>query len=178
MFRFSIREATKPCWSNAYRCKEASPWGAGLCARATVANAYCQMNSGSLISITGHRGRSLLAGDDNEIGYVACEIGLGMGVFPELRLTHLIPKERVSRKYLLRLLEGQRACDVLLEYKWKGCLPPRSPFHPLGMLAILKNLITRRGLERHKYFAHLRGLISARKIIADAQAKRAASGRN
>jgi hypothetical protein len=173
MPHLAIREATKPCWSNVYPCEETTPWGAGLCVRATVADAYRQMNSKSLISITGHRGSSLSAGDDNEIAYVASELGLGTGVFPELRLTHLISKERVSRKYLLRLVEGQEAFRVLLEYKWKGRLPPRSPFHPLGMLAILKNSITRRGVERHTYFAYVRGLIAARRIIARAQAERA-----
>jgi hypothetical protein len=33
---------------------------------------------------------------DREMSEVACEMGFGTGVFPELKLTHLIPKERTS----------------------------------------------------------------------------------
>jgi GT2 family glycosyltransferase len=167
----AIRETAKPCWSNVYSCREAMPWGAGLCVRATVADAYCRMNSESAILISGRRGRSLLAGEDDEIAYVACELGLGIGVFPELRLTHLIPKERVSRKYLLKLVEGTEVSHVLLGYKWTGNLPS-SPLGPLGLLSVLMRLIIWRGLDRQTYLARVRGLILARKIIADAQAKR------
>jgi glycosyltransferase involved in cell wall biosynthesis len=166
----AIRETAKDCWSYVYTTQEAIPWGAGLCVRATVADAYCRANKESSILITGRRGNSLLAGDDNEIAYVTCELGLGIGVFPALRLTHLIPSERVSRKHLLKLVEGAEASDLLLQYKWKGSLP-RSPFHLRGMLSILKNSILRRGLDRQAYFAYVRGLITARRIIADAQAK-------
>jgi hypothetical protein len=121
--------------------------------------------------ITGRRGNSLSAGDDNEIAYVACELGLGIGVFPQLRLTHLIPKERLTRKYLLKLVEAAEASDALLQYKWKGSFP-RSPFSPSGIIGILKNIIAGRGSDRRAYIAYVRGLIAARRIIADTRAKR------
>jgi glycosyltransferase involved in cell wall biosynthesis len=167
----AIRETVKACWSNMYSCQEAIPWGAGLCVRSAVADAYCRVNDESSILITGRRGVSLLAGDDNEIAYVACELGLGVGVFPQLRLTHLIPKERVSRKHLLKLVEGAEASDALLQYKWKGVYP-RSPFRPWGILSILKNLIVGRRLDRQTYLAYVRGILAARRIIAQAPAKR------
>ena len=167
----AIRETDKPCWSNVYPCRGAIPWGAGLCVRKTVADAYSRANSEGAILITGRQGVSLSAGDDNEIAYLACRLGLGMGVFPKLKLTHLIPKKRVSRNHLLKLVEGAEASDVLLEYKWEGYLPP-SPFRPRGILSILKNSICRTGLDRRMYFAHLRGVISARRIISAVHAKR------
>jgi glycosyltransferase involved in cell wall biosynthesis len=167
----AIRETVKACWSNVYSCQEAIPWGAGLCVRAAVADAYCRANNDVSILITGRRGDSLLAGDDNEIAYVACELGLGIGVFPDLRLTHLIPKDRVSRKHLLKLVEGAEASDALLQYKWKGNIP-LSPFRPWGILSILKNLIVGRRLDRQTYLAYVRGLIAARRIIANARVKR------
>jgi glycosyltransferase involved in cell wall biosynthesis len=171
-YMLAIRETVKARWSNVYSCEEAIPWGAGLCVRAAVAEAYCRANDEPLILITGQRGGDRgVAGEDNEIAYIACELGLGMGVFPQLRLTHLIPKERVSREYLLKLVAGAKASTALLEYKWRGRFP-RSPFRPWGILAILKNLIVGRGLERQIYLAHVRGLLTARRIIADARAKR------
>jgi glycosyltransferase involved in cell wall biosynthesis len=160
----ALRKTAKACWSNVYLCPEATPRGAGLCVSAAVAKAYCRMNDKSAISISGRRGSSLFGGEDNEIAYLACDLGFGMGVFPELRLTHLIPKERVSRKYLLKLVEATEASAVLLGYKWKGILP-RSPLHPIGILSIIKNSIMLQGVDRQAYFAYVRGSISARRII-------------
>lgn len=45
---------------------------------------------------------------DREMSEVACEMGFGTGVFPELKLTHLIPKERTSIHYLLKVYEGSQ----------------------------------------------------------------------
>ena len=160
----AIRRSTEPCCSSTFGSHEAVPWGAGMCVRAAVAKAYCRTNKDSSILIPGRRGASLLAGEDDEIAYVACELGLGMGVFPELRLAHLIPKERVSRTHLLALVEGAGASTALLQYKWNGRLP-HSPFSPRGLLSILKNLILAPRLERETYFAQLRGQLLASAII-------------
>jgi glycosyltransferase involved in cell wall biosynthesis len=177
-YMLAIRETVKARWSNVYSCREAIPWGAGLCVRASVADAFCRANSETPVLITGQRGgdRSV-AGEDNEIVYVACELGLGMGVFPQLKLTHLIAKERVSREYLLKLVAGAKAADALLQYKWQGRFP-RSPFRPWGILSIFTHLIVLRGLERQTYLAHVRGILTARRIIADARAKHNRSTRS
>jgi hypothetical protein len=172
-YMLAIRQTMKARWSNVYSCDEAIPWGAGLCVRAIVADAYRRANNEFPILITGQQGDDRgVAGEDDEIAYVACEIGLGMGVFPQLRLTHLIPKERVSRTYLLKLVEGAKASNALLEYKWQGRFP-RSPFRPRGILGILKNVVVGRGLRRQTYLADVRGLLTARRrVIAHARAKR------
>ena len=119
----ALRETTGPLWSNVPSCREAAPWGAGLCVRAKVAAAYGQSMSQSAILISGRSGRALLSGEDVEISIVACNLGLGMGVFPELKLIHLIPKERISENYLLKLFEGTTTSDQLLAYKWQGVNP-------------------------------------------------------
>ena len=169
LIRFlAIRESSKVCWSNVYPCRDAIPWGAGLCVRGFVAEAYCRANIDSDILITGRRGDSLLAGDDNEISYLACQLGFGMGVFPQLRLSHLIPKERVSRKYLLKLMEGAEASSLLLQYKWSGHIP-NSPLKGRGLLSFLKSYIFRRGLDREMYFTYISAVISARIIIVNSR---------
>src|SRR3954465_15322415 len=46
-----------------------------------------------------------------------------IGIFPELKLTHLIPRHRVSRDYFLRLVEGTYISNFLLDYKWRRVIP-------------------------------------------------------
>jgi len=160
----AVRTTEKPCWSNVFSAKKAIPWGAGLCVRSKVANAYRRICNESEIVITGRRGDALLGSEDDEISRVACHYGLGMGVFPELKLTHLIAKKRVSPEYLLQLYEGIELPDVLLEYKWTG-ITPSSPYRPLNLLRILKNLVVQRGIDRRIYLANVRALVVARRII-------------
>ena len=61
-----------------------------------------------------------LGGDDREFSYVATDLGMGVGTFPELRVLHLIPKERMSEAYLVKLIQGNTISNILLEYKWLG----------------------------------------------------------
>ena len=164
-YLFGVRQAEKPLWSNVSSCWQATPWGAGSCVRANVAEAYRRIRTAHGVLISGRRGKALLSGEDCEIAYVACDMGLGMAVFPELRLTHLIAKERVARKYLLKLYEGTELSNALLNYKWRGT-NPISPLRPWGLLSIMKNSIVGRGLDRQMYFARIRAIISARRMIA------------
>jgi glycosyltransferase involved in cell wall biosynthesis len=160
----AIRDVTLPRWTNVYPCFAAAPWGAGLCVRSSVAVAYGQHCEQSSIQITGRRGQHLLSGEDLEIDYLACDMGLGMGIFPELKLTHLIPKERLVEDYLLKIVEAAVLANLLLVYKRDGSVP-RSPFSGRGSMSVLKNALLRRGIDRKKYFANVRAEIKARKII-------------
>lgn len=162
----AIRNDPNTHWSNVYPCVPTTPWGAGLCIRTEVAQTYCRMSIDSEIVITSRRGSELVTGEDNEMAYTACEIGLGCGVFPELRLTHLIPKERVTREYLLRLCKGTHRSLALVEYKWLGRRP--GPLFSIGaLLSVLKNVVLRRGIARQIYFSKVSGLIAARRIIEE-----------
>ena len=129
-----------------------------------VAKAYVQVLEQSSIKLSGRTGRSLLSGEDHEIVQVACNLGYGMGLFPELRVTHLIPKERISENYLIRLCENCELSNFLLAYKWQRALP-MNPLTPFGFLAALKNIIVRERVERRMYFALMRAAIRARRII-------------
>jgi hypothetical protein len=65
----------------------------------------------------GRRGNQLTSNDDSDLAYTACDMGFGMGTFPQLKLTHLIPKRRLERKYLLRLTEDSAYSFHLLRYQ-------------------------------------------------------------
>jgi glycosyltransferase involved in cell wall biosynthesis len=164
----ALRETAVARWGNVSPNVEMTPWGAGLCIRAKVATAYRQYCGQAGVLISGRKGGSLLSGDDVEICYVARDIGFGMGIFPELKVIHLIPKERVSADYLVKMYEGTERSNLLLGYKWRGD-SPRSPFSILGLLSIAKNVVRHQGIDRRMYFARLRAMIAARRVIAASQ---------
>jgi hypothetical protein len=158
------RNITNTHWSNVPTCGDAAPWGAGLCVRANVAEAYCQHLERSSIQISDRKGKILWGGGDSEICIVACNAGFGMGVFPQLRLMHLISAKRLTKRYMLKFSEGLAASSMLLEYKWWG-VAPRSPLSFRGILSMLKTVTVHRGMERRIHFARWRGAINAKRII-------------
>lgn len=102
-----IREFTQPAWSNLGLLTDTMPCGAGLCVRRNVAEAYHALHeSGKRQLVLDRRGSSLMSGGDNDMAACACDIGLGVGLFPELELSHLIPENRTTLDYLTRLADG------------------------------------------------------------------------
>jgi len=174
MDMLALRDVKSPRWSNVIPAAGALPWGAGQCVRQSVARAYGECVLGPGIRIMGRRGQTLSSAEDVEIDFVACRMGFGVGIFPELRLTHLIPKERLSEDYLVRLAEGVWISAKLMEYKWQN-FSPQSPFAgPLGLLRVIKQVIYRRGIQRRMYLAWIRAALRARAIILEHEAMRTA----
>jgi glycosyltransferase involved in cell wall biosynthesis len=159
-----LRDVPTPRWSNVSTCFDALPIGAGLCVRASVAAAYRRWCEQSVIQITDRRGKQLSSGGDDEICLVACQQGLGMGVFPELGMTHLIPKERISEHSLVRKTEGDMTAVTLLEFKFRGVTPDFSLW-ARALLSTAKSIVMDGRVERLMKFAKIKGLIEARKII-------------
>jgi hypothetical protein len=162
-----LREKMARRWSNltSYKYNEdAMPMGAGLCVRKEVAMAYSQFCDRSSIQITDRQGNSLVGMGDIEISFVCCSLSLGTAVFPELKLTHLIPQHRVSEDYFVRLVEGSCLSEFLLDYKWRHIIP-QSPFSLKTLLSVLKTILLYRGVDREMRFAWLRALAKAKRII-------------
>lgn len=123
-----IRMFDEPVWSNLPRLPETMPAGAGLCVRRVVAGLYRDLHeSGKRRFQFDRTGASLVSGGDNDLAACACRLGLGVGLFPELRLTHLIPPERLTEDYLARLAEGIAFSSTLLDATWNAPTPPRTP---------------------------------------------------
>jgi glycosyltransferase involved in cell wall biosynthesis len=160
----TLRNDDDAYWSNVASCAYAMPGGAGLCVRTKVAQRYLHISGQSNIRITGRKGSSLLGHDDHEICLVGCALGLGMAVFPELKLIHLIPPERVTDDYFIRLVEAREISGVLLRYKWLNSVPI-SPYSVRGLLSVIKNALTRSGFDRSAYFSYLKGTIKGMKIL-------------
>jgi glycosyltransferase involved in cell wall biosynthesis len=178
-----LREVTTPRWSNLASCEvdalsawvgqlelrkqgmsHAIPLGAGLCVRKKVALAYRQFCEESSIHISDRQGDSLFSGGDIEISWVCCSHGLGIGIFPELKLTHLIPQHRLSEDYFVRFLEEACFSDYLLDYKWRRIIP-QSPSGIKTLLSVLKTILLYRGVDRKMRFAWVRALAKAKNII-------------
>jgi len=165
----ALRETASPQWSNVASSVEAMPWGAGLCVRKAVAVAYCQSCERSSIQITGRVGGATLSGEDKEIALTCRTEGSGFGIFPDLKITHLIPRHRVSEDYIVRLVEGTTLSDLLLHYKWLNIIPDSGRVRVL--LSVLKALLLHSGIDRRTRFASVRALAKAKRII-DADLKK------
>jgi hypothetical protein len=169
----ALRETASPQWSNVASCVQAMPWGAGLCVRKAVAVAYCQSCERSSIQITGRVGNATLSGEDREIALSCCAQGSAFGIFPDLKITHLIPRHRVSEDYLVRLVEGTTLSDLLLDYKWLNIIPV-SPLRVRVLLSVLKTLLLHSGIDRRMRFASVRALAKANRIIDEDLRKKSA----
>jgi glycosyltransferase involved in cell wall biosynthesis len=104
-YLLAIREFDRDQWSNLYEAGT-DPHGAGMCIRKIVAERYANlvMNSPERTRL-GRKGQALLCCEDTDMAFTSCDLGLGMGLFVTLKLTHLIPGRRLQEDYLLRLAE-------------------------------------------------------------------------
>jgi hypothetical protein len=114
-----LREFDTDVWSNLPRLAETMPCGAGLCVRRRVAEHYLKLHERGARSIQLDRaGNSLLSGGDNDLAACACAVGLGVGLITALRLTHLMPPERLTVDYHVQLAEGIHFSSMLLDAEW------------------------------------------------------------
>lgn len=119
----ALRSEADDLWSNDIK-GGFKPYGAGLCIRRDVAEAFFGKaeNDPRRLAL-GRRGSSLASCEDYDIAKVATELGSGFGIFASLRVKHLIAKERLTKAYLLRLQGGMSESHALLQYLWDGTPP-------------------------------------------------------
>ena len=110
----TLREFSTDIWSNDIHHHASTPWGAGLCIRRTVCDAYQRRLAAQAARLElDLQGNTLVYGGDTDIAYTGCGMGLGKGVFTRLHITHLIPKRRCDRAFLRRAIEGQGYSEIL-----------------------------------------------------------------
>lgn len=163
----SMVKVKSPRWSNVATCPGVELCGAGMCLRANVGSAYRRLYETSEIRLTDRSGKNLTSGGDTEICYVSCSLGLGIGMFPSLELTHLIPRQRLTDDYLIRLSEGIQMSGHVLDFKWHGVVP-RAPYSGVELLRFIKHVTSRRGIDRRMFLARCRAIQRARAIIRQA----------
>jgi len=100
------------------------PFGAGLCVRVEVARTYAAKASASEIRrYLGRRGDSLMGGEDLDLAMTSYDLGMGVGLFGELVVTHLIDKRRLSPKYLHKIFVGGAYSYYMVRYLQTGIAP-------------------------------------------------------
>jgi len=152
------RRVTKNVWSNDRSDFAATPWGAGECIRRSVAEAYAgRVASDPRRPQLDLQGEQLVYGGDTDIAYTGLELGLGMGVFTSLRITHLTPRSRCSEEYLLRNYEAHAYSEVLHHWVEHGTIPKQRT-DLRGRLGVLVRRVFGSRLERKMIAARQRGL--------------------
>lgn len=112
----AVHEVASARWSNQPFNYQTTPCGAGMCVRSEVAKRYAAdvLESPSKVEFD-RKGSEIYSCGDHDMAYTACDLGLGTGVFPELKLVHIIPANRVSKAYILKLLEGDAFSSTMLK---------------------------------------------------------------
>lgn len=143
----ALRTVERATWAKEPTNEMLIPWGAGMAVRRPVAKRYAEVVTSCPVRMHLDRaGGQLLSGGDNEFSHIAAEMGHGHGIFPELRITHLISKERVQPEYLFRLAEGHAYSHAFLQrlhggQPWALHLPtPAGAFQKLGRGKVLDGL--------------------------------------
>jgi hypothetical protein len=159
------RTPVKDVWSNDRSNFAATPWGAGECIRQEVAMAYaekvareprrCQLDL---------QGEQLVYGGDTDIAHTGLEMGLGMGVFTSLRITHLTPKSRCTEEYLLKNYEAHAYSEVLHHWVDHGTIPKQRT-DLCGRLGELARRLLGSPLERKMSAARSQGLKAAQMFL-------------
>ncbi len=166
----ALYEFENDSWSNQHDLGETMPNGAGLCVRKPVADFYAELHaSGQRAFVMDRNGSSLISGGDVDLASCACDIGLGVGLFAALKLGHLIPSERLTEEYLLRLTEGIGYSAVILDSFRPSSSSRRSRSWSRKAADRLRYL-RMDARERRVHRAHEEGQARARKDLAAARA--------
>ena len=164
-----IREVKRDAWSNIPGLDETTPLGAGLCVRRNVALEYLRLHDEGLRKRQLDRaGGSLVSGGDNDLAECATDVGMACGVMSSLHVTHLIPGERLSEDYLLRLIEGIAYSGVLLRSFRPGASNGTGARGIVGSAADALRRLRMSARERRFDAAVRRGRARARKELETA----------
>ncbi len=169
------RLVDRAVWSNDPGHVPSTAWGGGMAVRRVVADAYLAQTAENPARLQmDPMGDQLGYGGDTDLSYTGCSIGLGMGVFPQMRITHLIPKRRCTLEYLLRNLEAHEFSHQMQHFARHGELPRDGLRSRARQLAKwLASDATGRGMQS----AQARGRALARRAIASGVDSRPVSHR-
>lgn len=161
VWRLTVVEVKADVWSNLREGFATVPPGAGMCVRKQVCLRFlerCQIQQSHLA--LGRKGTGLGGYEDAEMAQCAIDLGLGVARCARLRLTHLIPANRLTLDYFVRHAEGDAVS--LMVFRASRGLPIQPP-KPPTILNSIRWFFHRRThrVPREQYEiakAHQRGL--------------------
>lgn len=120
----SQRTVPEDIWSNDREQFSSTPAGAGSVVRRSVARSYvAKMSADPRWGLLGRSAEKWLSCEDIEIAMVACDLGLGKGVFRCLNLTHLIPASKMTDEFQCKNAYGNGYSSVVHNYLRFGRVP-------------------------------------------------------
>ena len=168
----AVRKVEEIIWSNQYFDYKATPVGAGMCVRKSVADKYSErLKTDAQSQSLDRKGDSLMSCGDHDIAWTSITMGLGMGVFPSLELIHIIPEFRLQKDYILRLLEGDACSSTIMRAKLLGEMPRCKPMSWRSKIKHLVRIVEKLILGRENSFhdqvasAKIRGSLRAIQIL-------------
>jgi hypothetical protein len=119
----------------------------------------------NVTEVLDRRGTRLFSNGDIAFSWAAVEGGQGFGVFPELRVTHLISADRLTARYFLQL-----ACDTslsfgVLRYLQEGVMPGGNHSRVEQWVRLILHGIRRGVFSMRLKRAALLGMDGAKQII-------------
>lgn len=164
----ALRDVGGALWSNNPRDLGCVPWGAGLCVSRRVAQGYerlvAQLDMDDLLD---RRGEHLFGAGDVAFSWSAVLGGQGFGVFPALRVTHLIRAERLTERYFLRLVHDRSFSGGVLNYLRTGTRPGDGYGSAERLLRLLLRGLRKGPFAMRMGWAAARGADRARAFIAE-----------
>ena len=143
----ALRDEKRAHFSNEVKYHKALPFGAGLGIRRKIALAFINTCLHCPVATTlGRIGEIVNSGDDINLALHACRDGHLAGVLPELELIHIIPKNRLTQQYLVKIAAGHAASSYLLAQLWRSEEYPEHPIIKWGRY--WKNRLNSKGLAR------------------------------
>jgi glycosyltransferase involved in cell wall biosynthesis len=160
----ALRPVNRVIWSNDPTHLDAMPWGAGMCVRRPVALEYLRsVQVDPVRRALGRTGTMLGGGEDLDMVQTCPVLGLGFGLFPSLRILHLIPEGRLREEYLVRISEGSTSTLLILNAaRGFGNPPPKRSLLKCVVDAV--RLMRMERLERLMWRARQRAYRNAREV--------------
>jgi len=153
----AVGEVQSDAWSTLKGFNASCPLGAGMVVRKSVALGYvARAQNDPLRLALGRKGAQLTSGEDIDLAWSACSMGLGMGRFKSLRLRHLIGAQRLDLDYFERLVEGGSYSNVFLSHLHDVALE-ESPNTVWAKLRVIKQQMGMSVVERRLARAAIRG---------------------
>jgi glycosyltransferase involved in cell wall biosynthesis len=155
-------------WSSLRDINYSIPVGAGMFVRRRVAEAWVKVLDASPLrrALWTHRQPPILFSEDTDLALTAPDLNLGTGVFPGLRIEHLVRAEKLNARRMLQLVENQQIAEVFLRRVRSLGLPTRGQ-RWRSALEEYARLIYRRGFDRRAQWHRLRGQARGRRIVRD-----------
>lgn len=160
------RTVHEDIWSNDREHIPSTPWGAGSVVRKMVADAYVKkISEDSRWGQLGRTAEKLLSCEDIEIAMTACDLGLGKGVFRDLKFRHLIPKSKMTEDFLCKNAYGNGYSFTVHNWLRFDRIPQQKKL--LGWINRTYRLLRMSPRRRRQELAKDQGIRDAAKSIKD-----------